>query len=485
MSPRIYRQTKRQASTAATRQRIVEAAAALHAERGIAATSMKDIAARADVGAGTLYHHFPVYDDVVRACGAHMRARTGPPEPTIFAGIPGRDRRIERLVEELFAYYARYPSFERARCDRDRLPVLAEAEARRERQLETVVRAALGAEAAEERLVRLVVGLTDFAVYRALVTGGVSAETAAGDVAEVLVTWLNHRAAPPAAQCVAAGAGFGHHGAMPIAPLTLAATEQGNGPPVVILHGLFGAGANWTTLAKRLAATHRVIAADLRNHGASPHDPRMDYPAMAADIAALIEARAGARAAVVGHSMGGKAAMWLALARPELVERLVVVDVAPATYRPTLQAYAAALRAVKLRAGMRRAEADAALKDTVADPAERGFLLQNLRFPAESAPEWRLNLAAIEPAVPTISAFPDAPAGARYDGPVLFISGERSGYVRPEHHATILRLFPRAAFVIVPGAGHWVHAQAPEPFLRALEPFLAMPPSLADPQGGE
>jgi pimeloyl-ACP methyl ester carboxylesterase len=289
-------------------------------------------------------------------------------------------------------------------------------------------------------------------------------------MAEVLTTWLNHRAParlPPASPS-------GITGGMTIAPVTLAAVEQGEGRPVVILHGLFGSAQNWTTVGRRLAASYRVIAADLRNHGASPHDPRMDYPAMAADLAALIEARAGGRAALVGHSMGGKAAMWLALARPALVERLVVVDVAPVSYRPTLQAYAAAMRAVPLRAGMRRAEADAALKEAIPDAGERAFLLQNLRFRADGPPEWRLNLAAIEPAVPTISAFPDPPAGARYDGPVLFVCGERSDYVRPEHHGRILALFPRAAFVVVPGAGHWVHAEAPEPFLRALEPFLAM-----------
>jgi pimeloyl-ACP methyl ester carboxylesterase len=261
---------------------------------------------------------------------------------------------------------------------------------------------------------------------------------------------------------------------MTIEPVELAATEQGDGPPVVILHGLFGSAQNWRTVAKRLAATHRVIAADLRNHGASPHAEPMTYPAMAADVAALIEARAGGRAALIGHSMGGKVAMWLALTRPALVERLVVVDVAPVAYRPTLQAYAAAMRALPLPAGMRRAEADRALATAVADPGERAFLLQNLRFGTEGPPEWRLNLDAIEAAVPTISAFPDPPDGARCDSPVLIVSGERSGYVRAEHHATILRLFPRAAFVVVPGAGHWVHAEAPEPFLRAVKPFLAM-----------
>ena len=262
---------------------------------------------------------------------------------------------------------------------------------------------------------------------------------------------------------------------MTIEPVTLTAAEQGVGPPVVILHGLFGSAQNWGTVAKRLAGAHRVIAADLRNHGASPHVGAMDYPAMAADVAALIEARAGGRAAVIGHSMGGKAAMWLALTRPALVERLVVVDVAPVAYRATLQSYATAMRAVPLRTEMRRAEADAALAEAVTDPGERAFLLQNLRFDTDGPPAWRLNLAAIEPAVPAISGFPDPPTGAQYEGAVLVVSGERSGYVRADHHAAVLRLFPRAAFVVVPGAGHWVHAEAPEPFLRAVEPFLAQP----------
>lgn len=257
--------------------------------------------------------------------------------------------------------------------------------------------------------------------------------------------------------------------------LALHAVETGAGPPLVILHGLFGAAQNWTAVAKRLAGRHRVIAADLRGHGASPHHPQLDYPALAADVAALIEARAGGRAAVLGHSMGGKAAMWLALTRPELIERLVVVDIAPVTYRPRLLAHVAALRALPLWPGMRRAEADAALAAAIPDPAERAFLLLNLRIAPDGTPGWRLDLAAIERAVPTLSAFPDPPAGARYDGPVLVVAGERSDYVRPDHYGRILALFPRAAIAVVPGAGHWVHAEAPEAFLRAVEPFLALP----------
>lgn len=257
--------------------------------------------------------------------------------------------------------------------------------------------------------------------------------------------------------------------------LALNAVAQGDGPPVVILHGLFGSARNWGSIARRLAkGGRRAIAADLRNHGDSPRDNRMDYGAMAEDVARLIEERAGGRAAVVGHSLGGKVAMVLALARPALVERLVVVDIAPVAYRATLGAYASALRALPLRPGMRRAEADRLLAGTVPDPAERAFLLQNLVFDADGAPRWKPDLAAIEAAMPLIAAFPELPRHARYDGPVLVVRGERSAYVRPEHYEPTLALFPRAVFVTVPGAGHWVQAEAPEAFLRAVEPFLAL-----------
>lgn len=190
MSPRQYRLGKRAATAEETRRRIVESAMALHAERGIAATSMKDIAARADVSVGTVYHQFPTYEQVVRACGSRMREITRPPTPDVVAGLHPLHLRIERLVQELFAYYERYPSFERGRCDRDKLPVLAEAVARREQALEAVVREALRPERADERTVRTVVAFTDFAVYRALAAGGLSVAAAAGQVAAVLTAWL-------------------------------------------------------------------------------------------------------------------------------------------------------------------------------------------------------------------------------------------------------------------------------------------------------
>ena len=240
--------------------------------------------------------------------------------------------------------------------------------------------------------------------------------------------------------------------------------------PVALLHGLFGAAQNWGGVQKRLAAGgRRVIALDLRNHGASPWDPAMDYPAMAADVAETLAALGAAPASVIGHSMGGKVAMALALTRPETVARLLVADIAPVAYPPGLRGYLEAMRALPLHPGLSRREAEAALAPAVPEPGIRAFLLQNLRFEGE-APAWRLNLAAIAAAMPVIEAFPDL-AGP-YPGPALVLSGERSDYVRPAHHAGIRALFPAVRFAVVPEAGHWVHAENPPAFLALAAGFL-------------
>lgn len=252
--------------------------------------------------------------------------------------------------------------------------------------------------------------------------------------------------------------------------MRLNAVEAGSGDPVVLLHGLFGAAQNWGTIQKRLAARHRVVALDLRNHGASPHAAAMEYPVMAADVAETLIALGAAPAALIGHSMGGKVAMALALSGPELVSRLVVADVAPVAYPPALRGYAAAMRALPLRPGLTRREADAALSGAVPEPGIRAFLLQNLRFETDP-PAWRLGLEEIAAAMPAIEGFPDSVA--QYRGPTLFLGGERSNYIRPEYHARIRALFPAARFATVPNAGHWVHAENPQGFLDLIEPFLS------------
>ncbi|MBV9859725.1 MAG: alpha/beta fold hydrolase [Alphaproteobacteria bacterium] len=252
----------------------------------------------------------------------------------------------------------------------------------------------------------------------------------------------------------------------------LVATELGQGPPLAILHGLFGSSRNWATVAKRLAERWRVIAFDLRNHGASPWADTMSYPEMAEDVRHALAERGIERYAVLGHSMGGKAAMILALHGGASVERLVVVDIAPVPYRPHHLDLLQAMQALNLSSVHRRGEAEARLAAAIPDPGERAFLLQNLVF-AEGRAHWRINLSAIGRAMPDLVGFPDLPRDARYDGPALFIAGSRSDYVLPEHEPAIRRLFPRSEIAHVENAGHWLHVEQPGAFLALVERFLA------------
>jgi len=253
--------------------------------------------------------------------------------------------------------------------------------------------------------------------------------------------------------------------------LLLAAAEYGSGPPLAILHGLFGSGRNWAGVAKHLAEHHRVIAFDLRNHGASPWAGTMAYTEMAEDVCASLAARGYRRVALLGHSMGGKVAMLAALSDPGSVERLVVADIAPVAYLPHHLGLVHAMRGLDFAGIKRRAEADAALASTVPDPAERGFLLQNLVFD-NGAPRWRINLDAIEREMPVLVGFPPIPPGTVYEGKALFIGGGRSDYLRPEHEPAIRLLFPRASIARIADAGHWLHAEQPRAFLDLVEPFL-------------
>jgi AcrR family transcriptional regulator len=193
VTPREYRLGKRAKAMEETRRRIVEATVALHFERGIATTSMKDIASRADVGVGTVYHHFPTYDDVIRACGAHVAATYPPPSPEVFRGVELLSERVELLVRELFGYYQRYPDFERARCERDKFAVLARGVARQEAAIETVVREALRPADDDEDAVATLVALTDHAVYRSLTIAGFSTAEATSRIAEVALAWIEQR----------------------------------------------------------------------------------------------------------------------------------------------------------------------------------------------------------------------------------------------------------------------------------------------------
>jgi pimeloyl-ACP methyl ester carboxylesterase len=251
----------------------------------------------------------------------------------------------------------------------------------------------------------------------------------------------------------------------------LAFQEAGEGPPVVILHGLFGSKRNWTSIARQLAATHRVFAVDLRNHGESPWAARHDYPALADDVAHFLEQRLDGPAAVIGHSMGGKAAMVLALTRPELVERLVAVDIPPAESIGTQDAFIEAMRQVPLATLTRRTEVDALLAEAIPDRGIRSFLLTNVGAGPQGL-SWTINLDTLASEFAMIRGFPDMAVAEPFAKPALFLVGGRSEYVQPQHHAEIRRLFPAAEIAVIPEAGHWVHAEAPEAFLAAVQRFL-------------
>lgn len=257
--------------------------------------------------------------------------------------------------------------------------------------------------------------------------------------------------------------------------MILHATSRGEGPVLVLLHGLFGQSGNFGAVQRRLAAGgRRVVALDLRNHGASPHAPGMDYRILAEDVYETLAQLELLPCAVLGHSMGGKTAMALALGHPDAVARLCVADIAPVRYRPQLVTYATAMRDMALSPGLTRVAADAALAPVVADAGERAFLLSNLRL--GEAPHWRIGLAEIIAGMDEIQDWPIATA-APYAGPTLFLSGARSRYVQPEHRAAIAPLFPTAKFVALKNAGHWLHADDPEGFLAVVEAFAPATPA--------
>jgi pimeloyl-ACP methyl ester carboxylesterase len=244
----------------------------------------------------------------------------------------------------------------------------------------------------------------------------------------------------------------------------------GDGPPVVLLHGLFGAAKNLGAIARALSTQARVLSMDLRNHGDSPHAAGMNYADMAADVAATMAAQSIGKARVIGHSMGGKAAMALALSRPELVERLAVLDIAPMAYDHDYSDYVTAMRAIPLDAGLTRHAAEAALAGAVPDAPMRAFLLNNLIL--GEAPRWRVALEEISTAMPDLFAWGEQPGWQPYPGPTLFLRGGASHYVPEDAAPAIMRLFPGATIQTISGAGHWLHAEQPAAVNAALSEFL-------------
>ncbi len=254
--------------------------------------------------------------------------------------------------------------------------------------------------------------------------------------------------------------------------VTLAHSLLGSGPPLVILHGFMGDRNNWRATARALAGQYTVICADARNHGESPALADMDYRAQAADVIALLDNLGLPAATVLGHSMGGKTAMTLALTAPARVHALAVVDIAPAANTDRFTPLLAAMQALPLAALGSRRDADEALAGAVPDAVLRSFLLKNL-VQAEGGYRWRVDLALLLRCLPQVMDFPEPAPAARYEGPALLIRGERSDAVPAQQEPAIRARFPAMHIHTIAGAGHWPHAETPEAFSGLLLPFLA------------
>ena len=244
---------------------------------------------------------------------------------------------------------------------------------------------------------------------------------------------------------------------------TLTYGDPTDAPPLLIVHGLFGSARNWGVIAKRLSDSRQVVAVDMRNHGDSDWQDSHSYPDMAADLAEVI-ADLGGRADVLGHSMGGKAAMVLALTHPDLVHRLIVADIAPVPYGHTQDGPLNAMRAVDLSTVATRRDAQAQME---VDAATATFLLQSLDLQDR---RWKLNLDVLSRDMGLIVGWPDTPG--QFAGPSLFLRGATSAYVPDSAEPAIRASFPQAEIQTIPDAGHWIHAEQPRAVEAAVRAFL-------------
>ncbi|KAK8752449.1 hypothetical protein OTU49_005685 [Cherax quadricarinatus] len=252
-------------------------------------------------------------------------------------------------------------------------------------------------------------------------------------------------------------------------------------PPVIIMHGLMGSKTNWKSLGKAINAKtgRHVYTVDARNHGDSPHTSQFCYPLLAKDILFFLEEHSISKAVLMGHSMGGRAVMSVALMQPSVVDKLFVLDVSPLSISKdisTLPRFLEIMQRIEVPMHLTMQEArkytDEILRPAVPDPSIRQFLLTNLNN-TEEGYKWRLNIEAIANNFnPFISTFPILDEYERYEGETAFIGGELSDYLRREDEEAIQELFPHSSFHYIERAGHWVHADKPNEFLKLFFSLL-------------
>lgn len=242
------------------------------------------------------------------------------------------------------------------------------------------------------------------------------------------------------------------------------------GQPLIILHGLFGSSDNWLTQAKLLARQYHVYMLDQRNHGQSPHSDEFDYTLLADDLHEFIITNAIDTPIVLGHSMGGKAAMKFALAHPELISKLIIVDIGPKAYALRHDRIMEGLKAIPVNSIQSRNEADVILSEYVPQPGVRQFLLKNLQRKPEGGFSWKLNLSALDNNQDNVGEGFDSSLG-KFDKPALFVHGLKSEYIVEDDKDFIKSIFPKAQFVAL-DAGHWIHAEKPAEFVQEVTRFL-------------
>jgi len=247
---------------------------------------------------------------------------------------------------------------------------------------------------------------------------------------------------------------------------------------ILILHGLYGSSDNWQTIAKQLSENYTVIVPDIRNHGRSPHSAVHSYEALASDCVDLLNELNISEVTLIGHSMGGKAAMTFALLFPEKVKKIIVVDIAPRAYQQLTEASSQVSEHMNILSGLlsidlltveSRAHADELLSSFVSDSRTRQFLLKNL-IRKNDGFEWALNVASLRKNLPLIMS--TIPAEGQFNKPALFIKGELSNYIKSSDNEVIKQFFPKAELITLFDAGHWIHAEQPEAFIAAVNAFL-------------
>lgn len=245
----------------------------------------------------------------------------------------------------------------------------------------------------------------------------------------------------------------------------------GSGHPVIIMHGLFGSGDNWRNIAKLMEDHYQCIVVDMRNHGRSPHDPVMNFQVMSDDIIELIQDLQLEKVSLLGHSMGGKVAMQFTLLHPDLVNKLIVVDIAPKYYPPHHDTVIEAIESIDPGQLKERKEAEEAFSRFLGnDESTIQFLMKNLSRLPDGGFEWKANMPVIIEAY--YQLMEDIQPASPFEGPVLFVRGEKSRYVLDSDIPHIKEFFPHSSMITIKGAGHWVHADTPQLFTQAILGFL-------------